>query len=131
MSSERSLEFRPMAFAEYSTPNNQMIARMLHLLTKQNRLHTESITSIRKEHTEAYKIDNRMLHAILDQICKDMDFYPYVKFFKSKQEVRGAFYYIHASWLRPNHVNVRASEAVTALQTMTYGGKKKAWNWKK
>ena len=67
-----------------------------------------------------------MVYDVLDQICKDTDLYPYVKLHKSKGDGRGAFYAIHFRWLGPNHVNAIASEA---LQTSTYDGEKRAWNW--
>ena len=74
-----------------------------------------------------YKIDNRMVYDVLDQICKD----PYVKQHKSKRDGSGAFCAIHSGWLGPNHDNVTASEAEMSLQTSTYDGEKRAWNWEK
>ena len=40
------------------------------------------------------------------------------------------YYAIHSRLLGPNHVNMMASKAEMALQTLTYYGKKKAWYWK-
>ena len=68
---------------------------------------------------------------ILDQICKDIDLYPYVKQNKSKREVTGAFCAIYLKWLGPNHVNITASEAESMVQMPMYDGKKKALNWEK
>ena len=68
-------------------------------------------------------------HDILDHIGKDTDLYPYVKQHKSKRDGRGAFY--HSRWLGLNHVNATVSEAEMALQTSTYDGEKRAWNWEK
>ena len=76
-----------------------------------------------------YKIGNRSVCNILDQICKDIDLHPHVKQHKSKRDGRGAFYAIYSMWLGPNHINVTASEAKLGLQTSTYDGEKKAWNW--
>ena len=56
---------------------------------------------------------------MLDQICKDTDLYPYVKQHKSKRDSKEAFYAIHSRWLGPNHVNMTASKAKTALQMST------------
>ena len=78
-----------------------------------------------------YKIDNRMVYDVLDQICKDIDLYPYVKQHKPKRDSRGAFYAIHSRWLGPNHVNVTALEAEIALLTSMYDIEKRAWNWEK
>ena len=78
-----------------------------------------------------YKIDNRTVYYIIDQICKDTDLYPYVKQHKSKRDGREAFYAIHSRWLGLNHVNATASEAEMALQMGIYDGEKKAWNWEK
>ena len=98
---------------------------MLYLPMEQNRFSTESMTSSRKYKTTAYKIDNGMLHDVLDQIYNDPDPYPYVKQLKSKHDGRRAFYVIHTRWLGPNHVNVKASEAEAFLQTSKDDGKKK------
>ena len=78
-----------------------------------------------------YKINNKTLYDILDQIYKDTDLYPYVKQHKSKRDGRGAFYGIHSRRLGPNHVNATASKAKMVLQTSTYKDKKRAWNWEK
>ena len=93
----------------------------------QNEQGAQSVT----EHATEYKIDNRTVYNILDQICKDTDLYPYVKQHKFKRDGTGAFYAIHSKWLGPNHVNVTASEAEMALQASTYDGEKKTWNWEK
>ena len=78
-----------------------------------------------------YEIENRSVYNILDQICKDTDLYLYVKQHKSKRVGRGAFYAIHSRLQGLNYMNVTASEAELALQTLTYGGEIKAWNWEK
>ena len=82
-------------------------------------------------HTTEYKIENRTVYNILDQICKDTDLNPYIKQQKSKRDGKGAFYTTHSRWLGPNHVNMTASEAKMVLQMSIYDSKKKAWNWKR
>ena len=52
---------------------------MLHLLPDKNKLHNEQNALSVKEHTAEYKKDNRSVYDIPDQICKDIDLYPYVK----------------------------------------------------
>ena len=69
-----------------------MIARLLHLPQDKNNILLEC-------DIQWYKIDNRNVYDILDQICKDTDLYPYVKQHKSKKDGRGAFYAIHSRWL--------------------------------
>ena len=59
-------------------------------------------------HIITYEIDNRTVHDIPDQMCKDTDLYPYVKQHKSKRDGSGAFYAIHSRWLASNHVNTTA-----------------------
>ena len=54
----------------YATPDDKIIAKMLHLLMKQNRLCKESMASSRKKHTIVYRVDN-ITNEVLDQICKD------------------------------------------------------------
>ena len=75
----------------YATPDDQMIARMLHLPPDMNKLLLERDVHKVQDHTAEYVIDNRMVYDVLDQICKDTDLYPYVKQLKSKGYGRGHF----------------------------------------
>ena len=115
----------------YATPDNKMIARMIHLPPHKNKLLLERDAHRVQDHTAEYVLDNRMVYDILNQICKDSDLSPYVKQHKFEREGRGAFYAIDSRWLSPNHVNATASEAEMALQTSMYDGEKRAWNWEK
>ena len=115
-------------YLKYASPNDDMITSMLHLTPEKNKLHNEQSAQSVKEHTAECKIDYRSVYNILNQICKDTDFYPYVKQHKSKRDGKGAFYVIHSRWLGPNHVIVIPSEAKLAQQTSTYDREKKAWN---
>ena len=113
-------------FSKYATPNDEMIVRMLYLSPDKNKLHNKrSLHSIIK-HMAEYKIDNRSVCDILDQLCKDTDLYLYVKQHKSKRNGGGAFYAIHFKWLGLSPVNATASEAKMALQMSTYYTEKKA-----
>ena len=47
-----------------------------------------------KEHTAEYKINNRSVNDMMDQIYKDADLYPYVEQHKFKRDGRGEFYAI-------------------------------------
>ena len=97
---------------------------MLQLLPNKNKLHNEQSAQSVTEHTAEYKIDNRSVYNILDQICKDTDMYAYVKQHKSKRNRRGTFYVIHSRSLGQNHVNTSASEAKMVLQMSTYDSEK-------
>ena len=66
-------------YTKYASPDDEMIARMVHLPLEQNKLQNEKSAHWVKEWTAEYKINNRSIHDILDQICKDTDLYPYVK----------------------------------------------------
>ena len=63
-------------YPTYATPDDEMIARMLHLPPNKNKLLLGSSADRVQDCTEEYIIDNRMVHDILDQICKDIDLYP-------------------------------------------------------
>ena len=108
-----------------------MIARMLHLPPEKNKLHNEQSAQSVKKHTAEYKIDNRSVYNILDQICKGTDLYPYVKQNKFKRDNRGAFYAIHSKWLGQNHVSMTASKAKLVLQMSMHDREKKVWTWEK
>ena len=115
-------------YPTYASPDDKMIARILHLPPDKNKLLLESSGHKVQDPTAEYIIDNRTVY---DVLCKDTDLYPYVKQHKSKRDGRGVFYAIHSRWLDPNHVNTTASEAEMALHMSMNDGKKRAWNWEK
>ena len=78
-------------YPNYTISDDNMIARMLHLLPDKNKLHNEQSSPSANEHTTEYEIDNRSVYDMLDQICKDTDLYLHVKQHKSKRNRRGAF----------------------------------------
>ena len=61
------------------THDNEMMMGMLHLLPDKNKILLDSDVLSTKAHTSEYKIDNRSVYDILDQIYKNTDLYPYVK----------------------------------------------------
>ena len=89
-------------YPKFATPDNEMIARMLHLPPDKNRLHNKKSAQLVKEHTAENKIDNRSIYYILDQIRKDTDLYLHVKQHESKRDIKGAFFAIHCRWLGQN-----------------------------
>ena len=66
-------------YPKYPTPDDKMITEILHLPPDKNKLHNKQSAQSVKEHRAEYKIDNRSVYVILDQICKNTDLYPYVK----------------------------------------------------
>ena len=90
-------------YPKYATPDDEIIARMLHLPPDMNRLHNEQSAQAVMEFTAEYEIENRNVDDILDQICKGTDLYPSVKQHKSTRDGRGAFYAIHSRWLDSKH----------------------------
>ena len=120
--------FPDLQCLSYVTPEEKMIARMLHLLFDENHLHNEKSGRSVKEYMAEYKIGNRSVYDILDQICKDTDLYPYVKQHKSTRDQRGAFYAIYSRWLGPNHLNATLSDAELVLQILMYDSEKKTLN---
>ena len=50
----------------YKTPDDEMIARMLHLPPDKSKLSAQV-------HTSEYEIDNWTVYDVLDQICEDTD----------------------------------------------------------
>ena len=114
-----------------TTPDNEMITRMLHLPPDKNKLLPEKDIQRVQEHMAESKIDNWMVDDELDQSCKDTDLYPYIEQHKSKRDGRGAYNATHSRWLGPTHVNATASEAEMALQMSMYDEEKMEWNWEK
>ena len=66
-------------YPKYATHDNEIISRMLHLYPGKNKLLQEQDAQLAKASTAEYEIENNSVYDILDQICKDTDFYPYVK----------------------------------------------------
>ena len=86
-------------YPKYATPDDETIARMLHLPPDKNKLLSEQDAQPARVCTAVYKIDNRSVCDILDQICKDTNLYLYIKQYESKRDSRGAFYAIHSRWM--------------------------------
>ena len=66
-------------YLSYANPDNEMIARMLHLPTNKNKLLLEKDAQTVQVQTAEYKIHNRTVYDIMDQLCKDTHLYPCVK----------------------------------------------------
>ena len=62
-------------FPMYATPDHKMITRMLHFPKEKNKLLQETNAQTVQAHIPEYKIDNRTVYDILDQICKDKNLY--------------------------------------------------------
>ena len=62
----------------YATPDDEMIARMLHLPSDKYKMHNKQSALSVTMHIPEYEIDNKTVYDILDQICKDADLYLYV-----------------------------------------------------
>ena len=103
----------------YMTPDNQIFAKLLHLLQLKSKPVLEHNVHLTKKLTAEYKIDNRTVYDIFDQICKDTNLCPYVKQHKSNTDGYGAFFAIHSRWLCPNCVNATASEVEAVLHMST------------
>ena len=78
---------------------------MLHLPSDENKLYNEQSAQLVKQHTAEYNICNKSVYNILDQICKDIDLYLYIKQHKSKKDGRQIFMpfnpdgYIQTMWM--------------------------------
>ena len=75
----------------YATPDNAMVARMLHLPSDKNKIYNEQSQQSVIQRMSEYEINIRTTDDILDQICEDTDLYPYVKQHKSKWDGTGHF----------------------------------------
>ena len=61
------------AYPKYATPDDEIIARMLHLPPDKKKLHSKQDAQTVRAHTAEWEIDNRNVYDIIDQICKDTD----------------------------------------------------------
>ena len=55
-------------YSKYATPDNEMIAMMLHLPLDKNKLHNEESTQWVKEDMKQYEIDNSSVYDILSDL---------------------------------------------------------------
>ena len=52
----------------YATPDNEMITRMLHLLSDKDKVQNKQSAQSLTQHTTEYEINNRTVHGIVGQI---------------------------------------------------------------
>ena len=62
-------------YDKYKTTENEMIARVIHLPPDRKKLIPEKDAQTVQTYIAEYKIDNRTVYDILDQICKDTNLY--------------------------------------------------------
>ena len=95
-------------YHKYVTPDDEMISRMLHLPPDRNRLHSKQSAQSINKHMAEYKIDNKSIYDILDQICKDTDLNLYFKQHQSMRDDKGEFYAIHSRPKSYEHDSLRS-----------------------
>ena len=63
----------------YVTPDNEVIAKMLHLPQDKNRLHNKQRAQSVIKDSADYEIDKKSVYDILNYIFKDANLYPYLR----------------------------------------------------
>ena len=114
-------------YPTYATPDDEIIARILHQPPDKGRLHDEQSAPSVKGHTAEYNIENRSVYIILGQICKDTDLYPCFKQHKSKRKAE-VFFCNPFQVVRPKPCQCNSIRNDCFTDVM-YDGDKKAWNW--
>eukprot|EP00934_Nitzschia_sp_Nitz4_P001810 Nitzschia sp. Nitz4//scaffold191_size41780//52//5493//NITZ4_007461-RA/size41780-processed-gene-0.69-mRNA-1//1//CDS//3329540163//1810//frame0 len=78
-----------------------------------------------------YLLDNQKVWDILSGIVSNTECWTYAKKFRVKKDGRGAYKALHTHYLGENNRDNLAAKAEAKLQTLTYDGEKKRWNWEK
>lgn len=81
--------------------------------------------------TQVYQTDNQMVWTIIAQISREHDCWTYVKPAQSTRDGRAAFQSLFNHYLGPNNVDNLSSAAEKRLQTVTYVGEQRRWNFEK
>ena len=102
--------------ANYTTPEDEMVARMPH----QDNNGTDLPT---------YLHDRSKVWQTMSEICQDDKSWIYVKPFQRSRDGRGAYLALHTHYLGANHVNNMANVAESKLSLAKYYGEKRRYNF--
>ena len=83
------------------------------------------------DQTETFKADNVLVWEKISSFTREEECWTYVKPAQRSRNGRLAFQNLYNHYLGPNNVNNMATEAETRLQSVTYSGEKKRWNFEK
>ena len=102
---------------DYASSQDEMIARAPHLVDGNQ--------------TETFKADNVLVWEKISSFTREEECWTYVKPAQRSRNGRLAFQNLYNHYLGPNNINNMATEAETCLQSATFNGKKKRWNFEK
>ena len=105
----------------YDTEEEEMIARAPHRVN----------VAANAAFTAQYKIDRGLVYEKLKLMTQKLDCWTYVKQGKRGKDGRAAFFALFNHYLGPNNVDSLAHAAERKLQTTTYDGERKRWNFEK
>ena len=78
-----------------------------------------------------YVNDNHAVWQIVADWCRDNPCWTYVKPFQRRRDGRGAYFGLWNHYLGPNNIDNAATTAERRLETTTYDGEKRRWNFEK
>jgi len=102
--------------ANYTTPEQEMVARMPHQDANGDDLPT-------------YIHDRSKVWQTMSEICQEDKSWIYVKPFQRSRDGRGAYLALHTHYLGANHVNNMANVAESKLALAKYYGEKRRYNF--
>ena len=83
------------------------------------------------QRTAAFKTDNQKVWELLAQMCRDKDCWTYIKTAQRSRDGRAAYNALYNHYLGPNSVDNMANSAERKLQSLSYTGEKRRWNFDK
>ena len=79
----------------------------------------------------SYVADNDKVWTIISNLCRDEPCWTYVKPSQRARNGRGAFYGLYDQYLGPNNVDNMANMAESKLESASYHGERRGWNFEK
>ena len=128
--------------SEIGVPLSYVVRRTVNVLPSvddpsDNYLDTIDEMVARAPHEEggnaapSYVADNDKVWTIISNLCRDEPCWTYVKPSQSARNGRGAFYGLYDQYLGPNNVDNMANMAELKLESSSYHGERRGWNFEK
>ena len=109
--------------AGYSNLTDELIARAPH--------YQAAVGNAARAHTQAYKDDNILVYNKLAALLRDKDCWTYMQVAARSRDGRRAFLCLKGHYLGRNNVDNLANQAERKLNSTTYTGEGRRWNFEK
>jgi len=80
-------------------------------------------------YSKHFTTDNGKVWDLISSLLREKDCWAYMKHCQRSHDGRGAFWSLHNHYLGPNTIDNQAAAAKKTLQTLTYKGETRRWNF--